>query len=42
MFSDCLHRIFTRVLCGAQNFPWAMPPNPDHPGCQGNAIHQFG
>ena len=33
MFSDCLHRIFTRVLCGAQDFPWVMPfSNPDHPG----------
>ena len=32
-FSDCLHRIFTRVLCGAQNFPWVMPlSNPDYPG----------
>ena len=31
-FSDCLHRMFTRVLCGAQNFPWVMPlSNPDHP-----------
>ena len=28
-----LHRIFTRVLCGAQHFPWVMPfSNPDPPG----------
>ena len=32
-FSDCLHRIFIRVLCGAQNCPWVVPlSNPDHPG----------
>ena len=30
--SDYFHRIFTGVLCGAQNFPWVMPlSNPDPP-----------
>ena len=34
-FSNCLHRIFTGVLCGAQNFPWVMPlSNLDPPGAK--------